>query len=111
MFLSDAEREALLRVGATVDRQGRFDHKASFVDDQVIILLALQDKKLVRHEHEAFYLTPAGLEELQKVRQATEESIERARETRKAKYLECCQAIVLALIGGLITWFFSQFSE
>lgn len=110
MFLSDAEREALLRVGQLADRQGRFDKNVAFSEHQVLTLRDLQDKGLVERDQGQYSLTPAGLEELHQARQAAQERIEKEREKYKADKLRFVQAIVIALITVLFGWLFSLLS-
>lgn len=101
MYLTNEEKDALLRAGATVDRQGRFDHKASFVDDQVMALRALQDKGLVDHEHGQYFLTKAGKEQLDSTQQAEEQLAKQKRENYAGKALD--------FMLGVFTWLLSHF--
>ena len=103
MFLSDAERDALLRVGKLTDRQGRFDKNVAFNEHQVLTLRDLQDKGLVAKEHAQYYLTPAGQERLDEVKQAQKCMAERAEEKRHEKNHEWAKGVVLAVVSAIVT--------
>ena len=103
MFLSDAEREALLRVGQLTDRQGRFDKNVAFNEHQVLTLRDLQDKGLVERDQGQYSLTPSGLRELEALQQEKYLEEDRADKIRKEKQYECVREIVLLLLGAITT--------
>ena len=103
MFLSEAEREALLRVGQLTDRQGRFDKNVAFNEHQVLTLRGLQDKGLVQRDQGQYSLTPAGREKLDEIKQAEKRKAERAEEVRREKQHKWVREIVLLLLGAIIT--------
>ena len=103
MYLTDDERNALLRVGGTADRRGYFDKNKVFTEHNVLTLRSLQDKGLISREHEQYFLTPAGREVLQQIQQAEKCKSDRAEEIRREKQHKWVREIVLLLLGALIT--------
>lgn len=111
MFLSEAEREALLRIGDVAAHDGRFDANKAFQLHQLPVLSSLRRKRLVHHEQGAYSITPAGLRELEALQQEKHLEENRADEIRKEKQYEWVREIVLLLLGAIITMIAALITE
>ena len=110
MYLTDDERNALLRVGGTADRRGYFDKNKVFTEHNVLTLRNLQDKGLISREHEQYFLTPAGIEALHNARQSAQNRVEKDSENRKSNKVSLAHVIIGALLTAFFGWLFSLFA-